>query len=92
MFTLFFEVFVVYSCNLKILNEIFFPFNTQATTKINVAVDKLPQFCCCATDMDGPGPQHIGTIHIGSERYGKHRLLETSCGQLLVVSIHKFLL
>ncbi|PKU77827.1 hypothetical protein MA16_Dca005659 [Dendrobium catenatum] len=40
---------------------------SSATTKINVAVDKLPQFCCCATDMDGPGPQHIGTIHIGSE-------------------------
>lgn len=40
---------------------------SSATTKINVAVDKLPQFYCCATDTDGPGPQHIGTIHIGSE-------------------------
>ncbi|XP_020594213.1 pyridine nucleotide-disulfide oxidoreductase domain-containing protein 2 isoform X2 [Phalaenopsis equestris] len=40
---------------------------SSATTKINIAADKLPQFCCCATDTDEPGPQHVGTIHIGSE-------------------------
>jgi hypothetical protein len=43
-------------------------FGGQATTKINVAVDRLPQFQCCNTNLEG-GPEHMGTIHIGSERY-----------------------
>lgn len=41
----------------------------QATTKINVAVDRLPQFQCCKLNFPDAGPQHTGTIHIGSERY-----------------------
>lgn len=41
----------------------------QGTTKINLAVDKLPQFSCCKLSHPDPGPQHAGTIHIGSERY-----------------------
>lgn len=41
----------------------------QATTKINVAVDSLPQFQCCKLNYPDASPQHAGTIHIGSERY-----------------------
>lgn len=41
----------------------------QATTKINVAVDKLPKFKCCKLGDPSSGPQHVGTIHIGSERF-----------------------
>ncbi|GAB2273741.1 hypothetical protein Dimus_008520 [Dionaea muscipula] len=43
---------------------------SSATTKINLAVDTLPHFKCCKenTHLDA-GPQHFGTIHIGSERY-----------------------
>lgn len=41
----------------------------QATTKINIAVDKLPQFQCCKMSHPDAGPQHMGTIHIGSEKY-----------------------
>ncbi|KAI3451699.1 hypothetical protein Pfo_008364 [Paulownia fortunei] len=40
---------------------------SSATTKINLAVDKLPQFHCCKLNSPDAGPQHIGTIHIGSE-------------------------
>nr|GEX53754.1 pyridine nucleotide-disulfide oxidoreductase domain-containing protein 2 [Tanacetum cinerariifolium] len=40
---------------------------SSATTKINIAVDKLPQFKCCDTGYPEAGPQHMGTIHIGSE-------------------------
>ncbi|KAI4327597.1 hypothetical protein L6164_020037 [Bauhinia variegata] len=40
---------------------------SSATTKINLAVDKLPQFHCCKLNHPHAGPQHIGTIHIGSE-------------------------
>ncbi|KAJ0039957.1 hypothetical protein Pint_28282 [Pistacia integerrima] len=39
----------------------------QGTTKINLAVNKLPQFSCCKLSHPDPGPQHVGTIHIGSE-------------------------
>ena len=42
----------------------------QATTKIKLAVDKLPQFQCCKIGHPDAGSQHVGTIHIGSERYG----------------------
>uniref|UniRef100_A0A452Z9X2 Uncharacterized protein n=1 Tax=Aegilops tauschii subsp. strangulata TaxID=200361 RepID=A0A452Z9X2_AEGTS len=41
----------------------------QATTKINVAVDMLPQFYCCKNSNPEGGPEHMRTIHIGSERY-----------------------
>ena len=43
----------------------------QGTTKINLAVDTLPQFNCCYSKMKhvDVGPEHVGTIHIGSERY-----------------------
>ncbi|KAK9231060.1 hypothetical protein WN943_021291 [Citrus x changshan-huyou] len=40
---------------------------SSGTTKINLAVDKLPQFQCCKLSHPDPGPQHAGTIHIGSE-------------------------
>ncbi|CAK7339569.1 unnamed protein product [Dovyalis caffra] len=40
---------------------------SSATTKINLAVDKLPQFQCCKLNHPDAGPQHMGTIHIGSE-------------------------
>ncbi|XP_051140411.1 uncharacterized protein LOC127257908 isoform X8 [Andrographis paniculata] len=40
---------------------------SSATTKINLAVDKLPQFHCCKLNGGDAGPQHMGTIHIGSE-------------------------
>nr|XP_043615447.1 pyridine nucleotide-disulfide oxidoreductase domain-containing protein 2 [Erigeron canadensis] len=40
---------------------------SSATTKINLAVDKLPQFKCCDISYPEAGPQHMGTIHIGSE-------------------------
>ncbi|GMY11527.1 pyridine nucleotide-disulfide oxidoreductase domain-containing protein 2-like [Fagus crenata] len=40
---------------------------SSATTKINLAVDKLPQFQCCKFGHPDAGPQHVGTIHIGSE-------------------------
>ncbi|KAI5581533.1 hypothetical protein POPTR_007G025300v4 [Populus trichocarpa] len=44
------------------------PYKTfLATTKINLAVDKLPQFQCCKLNHPDAGPQHVGTIHIGSE-------------------------
>lgn len=40
---------------------------SSATTKINLAVDKLPQFQCCNLGHPEAGPQHMGTIHICSE-------------------------
>ncbi|KAJ4963842.1 hypothetical protein NE237_023781 [Protea cynaroides] len=39
---------------------------SSGTTKINLAVDTLPQFQCCKPCIEA-GPQHVGTIHIGSE-------------------------
>ncbi|CAA2974777.1 pyridine nucleotide-disulfide oxidoreductase domain-containing 2 [Olea europaea subsp. europaea] len=42
---------------------------SSATTKINLAVNKLPQFHCCKLGNPDAGPQHMGTIHIGSETY-----------------------
>jgi phytoene dehydrogenase-like protein len=41
---------------------------TSATTKINVAVDRLPQFSCIANSATNePGPEHEGTIHLNCE-------------------------
>ncbi|KAF6166655.1 hypothetical protein GIB67_005517 [Kingdonia uniflora] len=40
---------------------------TSGTTKINLAVDALPRFSCCDSNIGEAGPQHVGTIHIGSE-------------------------
>ncbi|CAN6482036.1 unnamed protein product [Victoria cruziana] len=40
---------------------------SSGATKINLAVDKLPQFHCCSTSLHEAGPQHVGTIHIASE-------------------------
>ncbi|GMH24572.1 hypothetical protein Nepgr_026415 [Nepenthes gracilis] len=42
---------------------------SSGTTKINLAVDALPEFQCCKgkTSHQDAGPQHFGTIHIGSE-------------------------
>ncbi|XP_050291400.1 uncharacterized protein LOC126732532 isoform X2 [Quercus robur] len=39
----------------------------SGTTKINVAVDKLPQFKSCRLNYPEVGPQHTATIRIGSE-------------------------
>ncbi|KAF7130343.1 hypothetical protein RHSIM_Rhsim10G0122600 [Rhododendron simsii] len=39
----------------------------MGTTKINLAVESLPQFRCCNLSHPDAGPQHVGTIHIGSE-------------------------
>ncbi|XP_047314834.1 pyridine nucleotide-disulfide oxidoreductase domain-containing protein 2 isoform X2 [Impatiens glandulifera] len=39
----------------------------SATTKINIAVERLPQFSCCNLHHPDGGPEHMGTIHIGSE-------------------------
>ncbi|GLT39137.1 hypothetical protein SLA2020_133440 [Shorea laevis] len=39
----------------------------SGTTKINVAVNKLPQFRCCKSNNPEVGPQHTATIHIGCE-------------------------
>ncbi|XWS42057.1 hypothetical protein CRYUN_Cryun17cG0136000 [Craigia yunnanensis] len=39
----------------------------SGTTKINVAVDKLPQFHCCRSNNPEVGPHHTATIHICSE-------------------------
>ncbi|KAF3439341.1 hypothetical protein FNV43_RR17618 [Rhamnella rubrinervis] len=41
---------------------------SSGTTKINVAVDKMPKFKSCKLGHPDAGPQHMGTIHIGSER------------------------
>ncbi|KAF8377933.1 hypothetical protein HHK36_031322 [Tetracentron sinense] len=40
---------------------------SSGTTKINLATDRLPQFQCCKPTLSEAGPQHVGTIHIGSE-------------------------
>ncbi|KAL5557290.1 hypothetical protein UlMin_039526 [Ulmus minor] len=40
---------------------------SSGSTKINVAVDKLPHFHCCKLSHPEVGPQHTGTILIGSE-------------------------
>ncbi|KAL7231472.1 hypothetical protein ACSBR2_009678 [Camellia fascicularis] len=40
---------------------------SSGTTKINLAVKSLPQFWCCNLCHPDAGPQHVGTIHIGSE-------------------------
>ncbi|XP_021900151.1 pyridine nucleotide-disulfide oxidoreductase domain-containing protein 2-like isoform X2 [Carica papaya] len=40
---------------------------SSGTTKINIAVDKLPHFESCKLSPSGAGPQHVGTIHIGAE-------------------------
>lgn len=42
---------------------------SSGTTKINLAVDSLPQFGCCGSKVNhgNVGPEHFGTIHIGSE-------------------------
>ncbi len=38
---------------------------SSASAKINLAVSELPDFLCCP-DHDSVGPQHRGTIHIGT--------------------------
>ncbi|KAI4298375.1 hypothetical protein L6164_031946 [Bauhinia variegata] len=47
---------------------------SSGTTKINVAVDKLPQFHCCKLNHPQVGPQHTATIHIGTESMEEIRL------------------
>eukprot|EP00850_Spirogloea_muscicola_P021807 SM000262S09886 [mRNA] locus=s262:47966:52629:- [translate_table: standard] len=40
---------------------------TSATTKINVAVDRLPNYKATPTREGTLGPEHMGTIHLGTE-------------------------
>ncbi|KAH9663163.1 Amino oxidase domain-containing protein [Citrus sinensis] len=40
----------------------------SGVTKINVAVDKLPQFHCFKSSQLEVGPHHTATVHIGCER------------------------
>ncbi|KAJ4851469.1 hypothetical protein Tsubulata_014138 [Turnera subulata] len=40
---------------------------SPATTKLNIAVDKLPQFQSCKLNLPEAGPQHVGSIFTGSE-------------------------
>ncbi|EXB37230.1 hypothetical protein L484_020289 [Morus notabilis] len=40
---------------------------SSGTTKLNVAVDRLPQFQCCRMGQPKVGPQHTATIRIGCE-------------------------
>ncbi|XP_068183836.1 pyridine nucleotide-disulfide oxidoreductase domain-containing protein 2-like [Antennarius striatus] len=40
---------------------------TSPVTKINVAVDKLPNFQACPTPDDKPGPHHQCTIHLNCD-------------------------
>lgn len=40
---------------------------TSGTTKINIAVDRLPQFRSCKRSRNEVGPEHHGTIHLGTE-------------------------
>lgn len=56
----------------------------QGTTKINVAVDKLPQFHCCKINRAEAGPQHTATIHIGFERYASV-CIRINCRNLVIV-------
>ncbi|XP_022136694.1 pyridine nucleotide-disulfide oxidoreductase domain-containing protein 2 isoform X2 [Momordica charantia] len=39
----------------------------SATTKINLAVERIPHFRCCKLSPTEAGHQLVGTIHIGSE-------------------------
>ncbi|KAM1529277.1 hypothetical protein ACFX1Z_018502 [Malus domestica] len=47
---------------------------SSGTTKINLAVDKLPQFKSCKMGHPDAGPQHVGSIHIGSESMEEFQL------------------
>ncbi|CAN6680334.1 unnamed protein product [Malus baccata var. baccata] len=47
---------------------------SSGTTKINLAVDKLPQFKGCKMGHPDAGPQHVGSIHIGSESMEEFQL------------------
>lgn len=35
---------------------------------MNVAVAALPRFKVCGDTGVSPGPEHVGTIHLGAER------------------------
>lgn len=54
----------------------FCPSIKQATTKINLAVEKVPHFPCKFSPSEA-GHQLVGTIHIGAERYVKS--IPSSC-------------
>ncbi|KAK6932102.1 hypothetical protein RJ641_001726, partial [Dillenia turbinata] len=53
---------------------------SSGTTKINVAVNALPQFQSCKLNHPNAGPQHMGTIHIGSESMEE---IDTACQDAL---------
>ncbi|CAH9088627.1 unnamed protein product [Cuscuta epithymum] len=42
---------------------------SSATTKINLAIDRIPRFQCCNLGYPDAGPQHCGSIHIGCENF-----------------------
>lgn len=39
----------------------------SGTTKINIAVDRLPMFRACSRTDNTAGPEHCGTIHLGAD-------------------------
>ena len=41
--------------------------DVQGTTKINIAVDRLPMFRACGRTGSIAGPEHYGTIHLGAD-------------------------
>jgi hypothetical protein len=41
--------------------------DVQGTTKINIAVDRLPMFRACGRTDNAAGPEHYGTIHLGAD-------------------------
>lgn len=55
------------SKNLILIN--FWLSNVQGTTKINIAVDRLPMFRACSRTDNTAGPEHCGTIHLGADWY-----------------------
>ncbi|XP_068646179.1 uncharacterized protein [Aristolochia californica] len=53
---------------------------SSGTTKINLAVDRLPQFECLKSASQEAGPQHMGTIHIGAETMEEiHSACQDAC-------------
>eukprot|EP00897_Mesotaenium_endlicherianum_P004710 jgi/Mesen1/4267/ME000022S03557 len=53
---------------------------SSGTTKINVAVDRLPSFIACPrSPSDAPGPEHQGTIHLGADSQAKQAARLPGC-------------
>lgn len=68
MFGLLLLLMLFKACLLLVGNQ----YLQQGTTKINVAVDKLPQFSCFKLHHQEVGPHHTAQAQIGAERYLLH--------------------